>query len=100
MQKPRHEKKDAMLHRCHHRSRDRLSTERRTAMLKSDRNLKAILLKIALCFGIVVGVCFSMPPAWRCGPRDSIMSSSRVHIFLYIVQQGMRVMDRRDANVW
>jgi len=70
-------------------------------MQKSDRVLKAILIAIALFLGIIAIHPFIDPAA-------SVMAQSakfdHVYIvspvFLYKGQQGILVMDRRNANVW
>jgi len=70
-------------------------------MRKSDWTLKAILAVIALFLGII-----ALRPVVN--PPDTVLAQSArfEHVFiaattfLYKGQQGMLVMDRRNANVW
>jgi len=70
-------------------------------MPKSDWFLKAILLTIALFLGIIALRPFFDPPV------SALAQSARFDhvyivspVFLYKGQQGLLVMDRRNANIW
>ena len=70
-------------------------------MPKSDRTLKSILAIIALFLGIIaLRPLFDPPTTALAQPArfDHVFIASAV--FLYKGQQGMLVMDRRNANVW
>jgi hypothetical protein len=70
-------------------------------MQKTDRALKAILITIALFLGMIAIRPFIDPDA-----RVIAQSAKFDHVyiiapmFLYKGQQGLLVMDRRNANVW
>ena len=70
-------------------------------MLTPDRTLKAILLAIALFLGMIAVRPF-LDPATKVLAQPARFD--HVHIvsagFLYKGQQGLLVMDRRNANVW
>lgn len=70
-------------------------------MQPSDRTLKAILMIIALFLGIIALRPFFNPPV---DVRAQSAGFDHVQIitagFLYKGQQGLLVLDRRNANVW
>ena len=69
-------------------------------MLKSDWTLKAILITIALFLGMIaVRPLFDPAKVEAQAARfDHVFIASSA--FLYKGQQGLLVMDRRNANVW
>jgi hypothetical protein len=70
-------------------------------MLKLDRSLKAILALIALFLGIIAMRPFLDPATTALAQParfDHVFIAATT--FLYKGQQGMLVMDRRNANVW
>jgi hypothetical protein len=70
-------------------------------MWKADRTLKAILAIIAVFLGIIAMRPFFDPPTTALAQSarfDHVFIASTV--FLYKGNQGMLVMDRRNANVW
>lgn len=70
-------------------------------MFKSDWILKAILLAITLLLGLI-----AIPPLFHPAATVLAQSAKFDHVlivstmFLYKGQQGLLVMDRRNANVW
>ncbi len=70
-------------------------------MHKPDRVLKAILVTIALFLGII-----AMRPIFDPADKVEAQTAKFDHVyllstvFLYKGQQGLLVMDRRNANVW
>ena len=70
-------------------------------MLKSDLTLKAILVAIVVLLGVI-----ALHPLLVPLTQVQAQSSRFDHIFLvstlflYRGQQGLLVMDRRNANVW
>ena len=70
-------------------------------MPNSDRSLKAILAIIAFFLGLIAVRPFFEPTTTahaQTARFDHVFIASTV--FLYKGQQGMLVMDRRNANVW
>ena len=66
-----------------------------------DRTLKTILTVIALLLGIIAIRPFIDPPAHvqaQAARFDHVQIVSAV--FLYKGQQGLLLLDRRNANVW
>jgi len=70
-------------------------------MLTSDRTLRAILATIALFLGMIAVRPF-LDPATKALAQSATFD--HVYLvsptFLYKGQQGLLVMDRRNANVW
>ena len=70
-------------------------------MEKSDRFLKAMLLVIALFLGII-----ALRPLIEPAVQARAQAATYDHVtivaatFLYKGQQGLLVLDRRNANVW
>jgi|ERR1051326_4317870 len=70
-------------------------------MNRSDPSLKAILLTIALFLGII-----ALRPLFNPPTEVQAQAARFDHVFivattfLYKGQQGLLVMDRRNANVW
>lgn len=70
-------------------------------MLKTDWTLKGILMAIALFLGMI-----ALRPLVNPSTEVLAQSSRFDHVyivspvFLYKGQQGLLVMDRRNANVW
>lgn len=70
-------------------------------MLKSDRTLKVILATIALFLGMI-----AIRPLFDPAVKVLAQAAKFDHVyivspmFLYKGQQGLLVMDRRNANVW
>jgi hypothetical protein len=70
-------------------------------MERSDRFLKVILIAIALFLGII-----ALRPWFEPALRVQAQAARFDHVFivsttfLYKGQQGLLVMDRRNANVW
>jgi hypothetical protein len=70
-------------------------------MMKTDWGLKAILLAIALFLGII-----ALRPLIDPAVEVQAQAAKFDHVFivattfLYKGQQGLLVMDRRNANVW
>ena len=69
-------------------------------MPKADWSLKAILIAIALLLGIIVMRLFVEPARVmaQAARFDHVYLVSP--LFVYKGQQGLLVMDRRNANVW
>ena len=70
-------------------------------MLKTDRTLKMILATIALFLGMI-----AIRPLFDPAVKVLAQAAKFDHVyivspmFLYKGQQGLLVMDRRNANVW
>ena len=70
-------------------------------MDRPDRTLKAILMTIALFLGII-----ALRPVFEPSIQVQAQTARFDHVlivattFLYKGQQGLLVMDRRNANVW
>lgn len=70
-------------------------------MLKSDLTLKVVLVVIAVLLGVI-----ALHPVLAPMTQVQAQSSKFDHVFLvstlflYRGQQGLLVMDRRNANVW
>ena len=70
-------------------------------MLRPDRTLKVILATIALFLGMI-----AIRPLFDPAVKVLAQASKFDHVyivspmFLYKGQQGLLVMDRRNANVW
>ncbi len=70
-------------------------------MTKGDWTLKVILSLIALFLGIIALPPLAQPPVnalAQSAKFDHVYIASTM--FLYKGQQGLLVMDRRNANVW
>jgi hypothetical protein len=70
-------------------------------MQKNDWTLKAILLAIAIATGLQALRPLTQPPATvlaQPATYDHVFIASTA--FLYKGQQGMLVLDKRNANVW
>lgn len=70
-------------------------------MIGADRTLKVILITIALFLAII-----ALRPFFDPGTKVMAQAARFDHVylasaaFLYKGQQGLLVMDRRNANVW
>jgi hypothetical protein len=70
-------------------------------MVKIDRTLKVILAVIAFFLGMIAVRPYFEPPTQvlaQSARFDHVYIAATT--FLYKGQQGMLVMDRRNANVW
>ena len=70
-------------------------------MTRPDRTLKAILIAIALFLGIIALRPF-FDPALKAQAQAARFDHVTIvsAVFLYKGQQGLLVLDRRNANVW
>jgi len=70
-------------------------------MRRTDWSLRAILMAIAVFLGMI-----ALRPLWNPSIEAKAQSARFEHVqvvattFLYKGQQGLLVLDRRNANVW